>query len=230
MNATRDSGGAGELLVAAPMRIEAALISSAGRTLPGAPLLGIDAGTGDARASGGLAPGAPLVRKTGMGPGRSKAAAGGLAAAQARAMLVLGFCGGLDASSVPGEVIVAEEVYAAEDEGHEPQRVRCELAAELIQRLTGRGMKVRAGNVVCVSRLALGERRAQLHAGGAIAVDMESVWLSAGARGRPFGVVRVVLDSPRHELMRVQALGGALRAARALRRVAGALHGWGPAL
>ena len=34
------------------------------------------------------------------------------------ALLVLGFCGGLDDSSVPGEVIVAEEVYAAPDEGH----------------------------------------------------------------------------------------------------------------
>jgi 4-hydroxy-3-methylbut-2-en-1-yl diphosphate reductase len=193
-----------DLLVAAPMRIEAALISSAGR--------------------------GRLVRKTGMGPGRSKAAVAQLAGAQASAMLVLGFCGGLDASSVPGEVIVAEEVYSAEDEGHPPERVRCELTGQLVQRLAGRGMKVRTGDVVCVSRLALGERRAQLHERGAIAVDMESVWLAAGAGERPFGVVRVVLDSPRHELLRVQALGGALRAALALRRVAGALHGWAPGL
>ena len=71
-----------QLLVAAPMRIEAALISSAGRRA--------------------------LVRKTGMGPKRSRAAAGELAGAGGSAMLVLGFCGGLDASSVPGEVIVAE--------------------------------------------------------------------------------------------------------------------------
>jgi 4-hydroxy-3-methylbut-2-enyl diphosphate reductase len=193
-----------ELLVAAPMRIEAALISSASRW--------------------------PLVRKTGMGPGRSKAAVGELALAQASALLVLGFCGGLDAGSVPGEVIVAEEVYSADDEGHAQHRVSCDLAGQLVQRLTGRGLKVRTGDVVCVSRLALGERRAQLHARGAIAVDMESVWLAAGARERPFGVVRVVLDSPAHELLRVQAVGGALRAALALRRVAGALHEWAPAL
>jgi 4-hydroxy-3-methylbut-2-enyl diphosphate reductase len=89
-------------------------------------------------------------------------------------------------------------------------------------------MKVRVGSVVCVSRLALGERRAELHAGGAIAVDMESVWLAAGAAGRPFGVVRVVLDSPSHELLRLQAVGGALRAAGALRKVAAALHDWVP--
>jgi 4-hydroxy-3-methylbut-2-en-1-yl diphosphate reductase len=195
--------GAAELLVAAPMRIEAALISSASRW--------------------------PLVRKTGMGPGRSKAAAGGLAGAQAGAMLVVGFCGGLDAGSVPGEVIVARQVYSAADEGHEQERVSCDLSGQLIQRLAGRGMKVRTGDVVCVSRLALGERRAQLHAGGAIAVDMESVWLAAGAGGRPFGVVRVVLDSPEHELLRIRAAAGALRAARSLRRVAGALHEWAPA-
>ena len=191
-----------ELLVAAPLRIEAALISSAAR--------------------------GAVVRKTGMGPERAKAAAGELAGHAGSVMLVLGFCGGLDASSVPGEVIVAEDVYAAVDEGHDEQRVRCDLTHELVQQLTGLGLKVRSGDVVCVSRLALGERRAELHAGGAIAVDMESVWLAAGTGGRPFGVVRVVLDSPEHELMRVRAAAGALRAALALRRVAAALHDWTP--
>jgi 4-hydroxy-3-methylbut-2-en-1-yl diphosphate reductase len=192
-----------ELLVAAPLRVEAALISSGAR--------------------------GARVRKTGMGPDRSKAAVGELAAHAGGVVLVLGFCGGLDATSVPGEVIVAEEVYAATDEGHTEERVRCEMTAELLQRLTGRGLKVRKGNVVCVSRLALGERRAELLAGGAIAVDMESVWLAAGASGRPFAVVRVVLDSPSHELMRPQAAIGALRAAWTLRRVAGALHDLAPA-
>jgi 4-hydroxy-3-methylbut-2-enyl diphosphate reductase len=106
--------------------------------------------------------------------------------------------------------------------------VRCDLTDQLVPRLTGLGLKVRTGNVVCVSRLATGERRAELLEGGAIAVDMESVWLAAGTGGRPFGVVRVVLDSPEHELLRVQAAAGALRAALALRRVAGALHEWAP--
>jgi 4-hydroxy-3-methylbut-2-enyl diphosphate reductase len=197
-----DTRQAGELLVAAPLRIEAALISSAAR--------------------------GAAVCKTGMGPERAKSAAAGLANDSARAMLVLGFCGGLDATSVPGEVIVAEQVYAAADEGHVEGPVRCELSTQLVERLTGLGLKVRTGDVVCVSRLAVGERRAQLHAGGAIAVDMESVWLAAGRSGRPFGVVRVVLDSPQHELLRVGALAGALRAAVSLRRVAGALHEWAP--
>jgi len=191
-----------ELLVAAPLRIEAALIASA---------------TSNA-----------LIHKTGMGPHRSRASARELDSRAARALLVVGFCGGLDETSVPGEVIVADEVFAAPDEGHPEPALRCDLAGPLVVRLTGLGLKVRTGRVVCVSRLALGERRAELLAGGAIAVDMESVWLGAGAAGRPFGVVRVVLDSPSHELMRPQAVGGALRAARALRKVAAALQDWAP--
>jgi len=57
---------------------------------------------------------------------------------------------------------------------------------------------------------------------------MESIWLAPAAGERPFGVVRVVLDSPNHELMRPGAVLGALRAARALGTVAGALHEWTP--
>jgi 4-hydroxy-3-methylbut-2-enyl diphosphate reductase len=190
------------LVIAAPLRVEAALIASAARGAP--------------------------VRKTGMGPQRALAAAGGLAREAPGALLVLGFCGGLDPASVPGEVIVAEEVYAADDEGHPAARVACECWADLLSRVAGRGLKVRSGKIVCVSRIALGERRAELHEGGAIAVDMESVWLAPGAGERPFGVVRVVLDSPSHELLRPQAAAGAIRAARALRSVAGALHDWAP--
>ena len=193
-----------EVVLAAPLRIEAALIASAAR--------------------------GASVRKTGMGPARAKAAVGTLERTQGGALLVLGFCGGLDAQSVPGEVIIPQEVYAADDEGHEDRLIRCTLAGELVSHLAGRGLKLRSGRIVCVSRPAVGERRAALGAGGAIAVDMESVWLAAGARERPFGVVRVVLDSPSHELLRLGALPGALRAARALRRVAAALHEWAPAV
>ncbi|HEV7585308.1 MAG TPA: hypothetical protein VGO14_05965 [Solirubrobacteraceae bacterium] len=190
------------LLIAAPMRVEAALISSGARRA--------------------------RVRKTGMGPARSKSAAGALAEERADALLVLGFCGGLDDSSVPGEVIVADEVAPASDEGHLEEPIALTTAGELLTLLAGRGMKVRSGRIACVSRLALGERRRQLHAEGAIAVDMESVWLAAAAGGRPCGVVRVVLDSPSHELLRPQAAAGALRAARTLRRVARSLDEWTP--
>ena len=192
------ANGVREAVLAAPLRLEALLVASGAR--------------------------GRVIRRTGMGPHRARAASRELSLRSAGALLVVGFCGGLDEGSVPGEVIVAEQVYAAFDEGHDETPVSCSLRDELVMRLTGRGLKVRSGDIVCVSRLALGERRAQLHAGGAIAVDMESVWLAGAAEQRPFGVVRVVLDSPSHELMRPGAVFGALRAARALHRVSAALN------
>jgi 4-hydroxy-3-methylbut-2-en-1-yl diphosphate reductase len=190
--------GVGEAVLAAPLRLEALLVASGAR--------------------------GRVVRRTGMGPDRARSAARELSHLTPGALVVVGFCGGLDETSVPGEVIVAEQVYAAPDEAHAEPPVSCVLRDELVMRLTGRGLKVRSGGIVCVSRLALGERRAELHAGGAIAVDMESVWLAGAAADRPFGVVRVVLDSPSHELLRPGAVFGALRAARVLRRVSAALN------
>ena len=189
------------ILVAAPLALEEALIRSGAR--------------------------GAHVRKTGMGPDKSLAAAKRLSGEPGDALLVLGFCGGLEAQARPGEVIVAEEVLAAADEGHDPVRASCDGVSQLTGALLAAGMTVRAGQIVGVGKIATGERREQLLAAGALAVDMESAWLAAGAAGRPFGVVRVVLDSPSHELFRPQALAGAVRAARALRSVAAvALQDW----
>jgi 4-hydroxy-3-methylbut-2-enyl diphosphate reductase len=190
------------VLVAAPLALEQVLIRSGAR--------------------------GARVRKTGMGPEKSLAAAERLRGEPGHGLIVLGFCGGLDAQSRPGEVIVAEEVWATDDEGHEFVRADCHGAERLTGALFDAGLSVRQGPIVGVGKIATGERREQLRAAGALAVDMESAWLAAGAAGRPFGVVRVVLDSPSHELFRPQALGGALRAACVLRRVSAvSLHDWG---
>jgi 4-hydroxy-3-methylbut-2-enyl diphosphate reductase len=191
------------VIVAAPLRLEAALIRSGAR--------GAD------------------VQITGMGRERSRRAAAALGARRGDRLLVLGFCGGLDEHARPGDVVVADEVWAADNGAGAQQRIRCDGAAQLASAVAGRGMRVRSGTVVSVSKIAVGERRAQLHAAGAIAVDMESAWLAAGAHGRPFGVVRVVLDSPSHELFRPGIAVYGPRAARALRRVApAAVQGWVP--
>jgi 4-hydroxy-3-methylbut-2-enyl diphosphate reductase len=168
-----------------------------------------------------------------MGPRRARAAAAALAREPGSRLLVVGFCGGLEDRSEPGEVIVADEVHAdpragTPTEGHDQDRRRCAGAGELVALLGGRGLRIRRGPVVCVSRLALGEQRGKLLEGGSIAVDMESLWLAPGAGSRPFDVVRVVLDSPSHELLRPAAAVGALRAGRALRTVAAALREWAP--
>jgi 4-hydroxy-3-methylbut-2-enyl diphosphate reductase len=180
------------ILVAAPLAVEEALIRSGAR--------------------------GARVRKTGMGPDKSLAAVQRLSRESGDALLVLGFCGGLDARARPGEVIVAEEVLTVTDEGHDPVRASCDGVSRLTCALLVAGMTVRVGPIVSVGKIATGERREQLRAAGALAVDMESAWLAAGAAGRPFAVVRVVLDSPSHELFRVRAVGGALKAARMLRR------------
>jgi len=137
------------VLVATPLRLEAALVRSATR--------------------------GASVHTTGMGPQRARSAARRLLAQPGDALIVAGFCGGLDEEARPGEVVIAEEVMSAPDEGHEQERVVCAGAPELAALLTQRGLRVRRGPVICVGRLALGERRAQLRASGAIAVDMESV-------------------------------------------------------
>jgi 4-hydroxy-3-methylbut-2-enyl diphosphate reductase len=192
------------VLVAAPLAVEEALIRSAAR--------------------------GARVRKTGMGPEKSLAAVERLRAEPAHGLMVLGFCGGLDSHSRPGEVIVAEEVLSTDDEGHAFVRADCHGTDRLLDAIAASGLTVRRGPIVGVGKIATGERREQLRAAGALAVDMESAWLAAGAGERPFAVVRVVLDSPSHELFRVQALREAARAAQALRRAAAAaLQDWQPA-
>ncbi|HXA53319.1 MAG TPA: hypothetical protein VNV37_00445, partial [Solirubrobacteraceae bacterium] len=89
--------------------------------------------------------------------------------------------------------------------------------------------RVRRGTVASVERLAMGETRARLREAGAIAVDMESAWLAAGAGERPFAVVRVISDSPARELTNpLLTLAGIASAMAGLRRAAEALHEWTP--
>jgi hypothetical protein len=59
---------------------------------------------------------------------------------------------------------------------------------------------------------------------------MESAWVAEAARGRPFAVVRVLSDTPEHELRQVLPVGpplptlaNAMRAMSTLRRVGAAL-------
>lgn len=186
------------LLLAAPMRIEARLVRSGAR--------------------------GAHVHRTGIGPRRANQAATVLASMPGDALLVIGFCGALESGLQPGEIVVADRVYAATDEGHAELSVVCPGASQLAETLTESGLQVQVAPVVSVGRLALGERRRQLRRAGALVVDMESVWLAAGAGARPFAVVRVVLDTPERELFRPQMAPIALRAGRVLRQAAGALH------
>jgi nucleoside phosphorylase len=159
-----------------------------------------------------------------MGPRRARSAASELLRTAGTALVVLGFGGGLDERDEVGDVVVAQEVL-----GPEGERVACVDAGTLASALTRRGLRVRQGTVASVERLAIGEARVRLRERGAIAVDMESVWLAAGAGDRPFAVVRVISDTPTRELTRPLAtVAGVARATATLRRAAGPVAAWEP--
>jgi 4-hydroxy-3-methylbut-2-enyl diphosphate reductase len=168
-----------------------------------------------------ISAGAPRVRvlRTGIGRRRSRAAASSLRHEALCALLIMGFGGGLDRESRPGEVVVADELH-----GPEGMRVVCPGADILAQALLNAGIAARRGAVASAGYPAVGLARELLRGRGAIAADMESIWLAAGARGRPFGVVRVLLDSPAREPWRPWfTLTGLLHASLALRWAAAVL-------
>lgn len=199
-----------DVLVAAPLRLEALAIRAGARRL--------------------------RIQKTGMGRARSLAAVSGLRGDPAAALVVMGVCGGLDEGCEPGDVVIADELLDGEREDTDAEeggegahsgsslRLTCPSAQPLSEALERRGVAVRRGTVVSVARIAHGEKRVELRERGAIVVDMESAWLAAGAGGRPFAAIRVVADTPSREVTRpLLTLAGAARAALSLRRVAAVL-------
>jgi 4-hydroxy-3-methylbut-2-enyl diphosphate reductase len=169
------------------------------------------------------APDARIVR-TGMGRRRARAAAGRIGHATGNVVAVTGFAGALSPELEPGDVIVATEVRGADDP------VECaatELVASMLRRA---GLRVHTGPIVSVPRVTFGEQRRRLADTGALAVDMESAWLTRGCAGRPWAVVRTIVDTPDRDLHRpVATATGALRAYRALARVGEVLAEWSEA-
>jgi 4-hydroxy-3-methylbut-2-enyl diphosphate reductase len=174
----------------------------------------------EALAARGL-PGATVLR-TGMGPGRAREAARRARGAQGRAVAVAGFCGALVPDLRPGDLVVATELRTP-DGG----RVPCS-SGPLVAALRRLGVgRVRPGPVVSVDHVVSDGERAALAAEGFVAVDMESGWLAEAAAGRPFAVLRAVVDAPGRDLRRpVATLRGAAAAYRSLRRSLPALRSW----
>jgi 4-hydroxy-3-methylbut-2-enyl diphosphate reductase len=154
-----------------------------------------------------------------MGPRRSRAAATALAADGPRAVLVVGVAGALAPGIEPGDLVVADEVRRA---GADP--VPVPTAAPLATALRRRGLRVHVGPIVSSATAVDGQARATLAAGGALAVDMESAWLAAAAG--PFAVVRAVVDTPAHPLLRPATALRGLAALRSLRAAAPAMGDW----
>jgi 4-hydroxy-3-methylbut-2-enyl diphosphate reductase len=147
-----------------------------------------------------------------------------VAASPGGAVAVAGLGGALVDGLEPGAVVVADRVLRRDG----ACVARCcepELLASAVRQ---RGLPVRVGSVVSVRSPAIGPARRSLGLGGALVADMESVWLAAGAAGRPFAVARVVMDSPARELTRAwQTVSGLRTGLSGLPAVAGALSDWG---
>ncbi|MBZ6138305.1 1-hydroxy-2-methyl-2-butenyl 4-diphosphate reductase [Streptomyces olivaceus] len=180
--------------------------------------------TGDRGGAGGPV----TVLRTGMGP---KAAERSVARALAdpalggAAVLATGFCAGLAPGMHPGDLVVAEET-------RDPRStVACVATERLVKELARAvpGRTVHTGPLTGSDHVVRGPERADLLATGAIAVDMESAatLLSAVRTGaRPVAAVRVVVDAPEHELVRIGTVRGGISAFRVLRSVLPAFFEW----
>ncbi|MFH9419548.1 1-hydroxy-2-methyl-2-butenyl 4-diphosphate reductase [Streptomyces sp. NPDC017529] len=174
---------------------------------------------------------APVVMlRTGMGP---RAAADAVTHAlrdgsvtERAPVVATGFCAGLVPGMRPGDVVVAEATR-----GHLPGApdVPCADNGPLLRSLKERGLTVHTGLLRGSDHVVRGAERAGLRAGGAVAVDMESAaTLRAATRGgdRPVAAVRVIVDAPEHELVRISTLRGGMSAFRVLRSILPVFFEW----
>ncbi|MEU0229148.1 1-hydroxy-2-methyl-2-butenyl 4-diphosphate reductase [Streptomyces sp. NPDC006284] len=177
----------------------------------------------------GGADGPVTVLRTGMGPRAAERSVTRVLAEDralgGAAVLATGFCAGLAPGMHPGDLVVAEET-------RDPRStVACvgtdRLVKELRRALPRR--TVHTGPLTGSDHVVRGPERADLLATGAIAVDMESAatLLSAVRAGpRPVAAVRVVVDAPEHELVRIGTVRGGISAFRVLRSVLPAFFEW----
>ncbi|MEU9478171.1 1-hydroxy-2-methyl-2-butenyl 4-diphosphate reductase [Streptomyces sp. NPDC048191] len=166
--------------------------------------------------------------RTGMGPRAAERSVTRRLAVPAladAAVLATGFCAGLAPGMHPGDLVVAEETR------YPPGAVPCVgtelLVKELVRLLPGR--TVHTGPLTGSDHVVRGHERSDLLATGAIAVDMESAatLLTAVRAGeRPVAAVRVVVDAPEHELVRIGTVRGGISALRVLRSVLPAFFEW----
>ncbi|MFI1249345.1 1-hydroxy-2-methyl-2-butenyl 4-diphosphate reductase [Streptomyces anulatus] len=178
--------------------------------------------------SGRGAPGPVRVLRTGMGPRAAEAAVArllGPGGVPDAAVIASGFCAGLAPGMHPGDLVVAEETRDAD--GTTPCTGTGVLVAALARAVPGR--RVHTGPLTGSDHVVRGSERAALRAGGAIAVDMESAATlrTALCHGpRPVAAVRVVVDAPEHELVRIGTVRGGISAFRVLRSVLPAFYEW----
>ncbi|MFE5614050.1 1-hydroxy-2-methyl-2-butenyl 4-diphosphate reductase [Streptomyces sp. NPDC056470] len=175
------------------------------------------------------APGAFTVVRTGMGPAHARRTVARVLDREPwrdAVVVAAGFCAGLAPGMHPGDLIVADETRGGPD-GVTPCTGTELLVKALIRALPGR--TVHTGPLAGSDHVVRGHERAELRATGAIAVDMESaatLRTALAAGPRPVAAVRVVVDAPEHELVRIGTVRGGISAFRVLRAVLPAFFEW----
>ena len=186
--------------------------------------------------------GPPVLVRTGMGRRRAALAVRQLLTAAPGgygALVVAGFGAAVAPGIDPGDVIVANGVRDAEG-----NLFAIDSGPTLTEALRARGLTAHTGVHHTADHVVRGIERRALHAQGALAVDMEAAGVlsrlqelrravpgPAGHGGPPAGplpaaVLRVVVDTPEHELLRPGTLPAGLRAWRTLRATVPALVDW----
>lgn len=158
----------------------------------------------------------------GMGPERARRAGTRLTRrleADA-AVAVVGVAGALADDLRTGDLLVATELRSTDSDASFP----LPGARLLVGELRRARASVHTGPLVSSTRYVRGRARQALAVSGAVAVDMESAWLSASLHDRHFAVVRAISDTAEDS----HFVGG-VRALRSLRSVRGPLERWAAA-
>ena len=131
-----------------------------------------------------------------------------------RAELVIGtgVVGALSNALKPGDLILADRIFASVAEGEIAGQVAAfgDVHLGAIGRmLSAAGVNYSTGAILTTHRvLTVAEKRCAMESNGAIAVDMESaaIAVEAAARGLPFIVLRAVLDEVDDEVAGAAAM------------------------
>ncbi|MFF3314597.1 1-hydroxy-2-methyl-2-butenyl 4-diphosphate reductase [Streptomyces sp. NPDC003035] len=200
-------GGAAPLLIACALGIEQLALRSGERAGASGPFTVVRTGMGPDRAR------RTVARSLGREPWRDSV------------VIASGFCAGLAPGMHPGDLIVADETRGPD--GTTPCTGTDLLVTALNRAVPDR--TVHTGPLTGSGHIVRGPERAELRATGAIAVDMESaatLRTALDAGPRPVAAVRVVVDAPEHELVRIGTVRGGISAFRVLRAVLPAFFEW----
>ena len=156
------------------------------------------------------------VLHTGMGPRRAAESASRFKSGTP--ILVAGVAGGVTESVRPGDLVVATEIDGPDGPVPLPS---APLLAGGLRRL---GLTVHLGPIASSDALVDGTDRARFAERGALAVDMESAQF-ASVPG-PLAVVRTIVDTPEHPLLRPGTVLRGIGGLRSLRAATPVLREW----